>query len=199
MIPTSNKAQYLRRSFLSASSQTFSSLEIVIIDDASDDWSISIINEFVRRDSRFRLEINDKPSRSHSTRAFGVFHSKGQWLLALDCDDELCNQTAEVDYTAAIQHSANMIEHRDLMKQRSGRTFNWCWPSPLVEADNITLVCAFRLGKLNWQLWLRFIERNVYLKAMELIGDRLLVQNSRATDMLHCATMFPFVKKICND
>jgi glycosyltransferase involved in cell wall biosynthesis len=195
MIPTSNKAKYLRRSFMSASIQTLSSFEVVVIDDASNDFSLTIISEFLTRDSRFRLEINDKPLRGHTTRSFGVYHSKGMYLLALDCDDELLNRTAEIDFQTAIQRNSDMVEHHALTIKNDGTVVPFCWPAPIQEADNVTLVRTFLKGQLNWQLWLRFIQRIVYQRAVELIGERLLLQNARATDKLHCAAMFPFVRK----
>jgi glycosyltransferase involved in cell wall biosynthesis len=195
MIPTSNKAKYLRRSFTSASKQTLSSIEILIVEDGSLDFSVEVISDFVMRDSRFRLEMNDKPLRGHTTRSFGVCRSKGVYILPLDCDDELRNRTAELDLQTAIERGANIVEHRAIMIAPDGAVSPFFWPARLQEADNVTLVRYFLRGALNWQLWLRLIERVVYIRGIELIGDRMLLQFGRAVDKLHCGAMFPFVRK----
>jgi hypothetical protein len=147
------------------------------------------------RDDRFRLEINDKPLKGHTTRSFGVYRSKGVYLLSLDCDDELRNRTVELDFETAIKRQANIVEHRAIMIKPNGKVSPWFWPARITEVDNVTLVRSFLRGALNWQLWLRFIERTVYIRGIELIGNRLLMQSGRAVDKLHCGAMFPFVKK----
>jgi glycosyltransferase involved in cell wall biosynthesis len=196
MVPNCNKAKYLQRALTSASEQTLPSVEILLLDDMSNDGPFPIIASFLRRDHRFRLAFNEKPLKGHSTRLMGVVLSKGRFLLSLDSDDELRNQTAEIDLAAALERGSSMVEHRALTVQRDGSVGPFNWPATVKEADNVTLVSLGWLRQLNWQLWLRLIERIVYLRGAEMIGpSRFLMQNARATDLIHCGAMYPFVKK----
>jgi glycosyltransferase involved in cell wall biosynthesis len=196
VVPNFEKARYLARALASAAYQTLTTIEIVIVDDYSRDNSMPVIASFLRRDPRARLVINQKPLKGHTTRALGVLESKGRFLLSLDSDDELFNQTAEIDLLAAQNHYADMVEHRALIVVPNGCIYPWNMPAKITDADNVTLV---RLGmqlRLNWQLWLRLIERIVYFQGIMLVGQsRFLMQNARATDYLHNLAMYPFVHK----
>jgi hypothetical protein len=122
--------------------------------------------------------------------------SRGGFLLSLDSDDELYNQTAEIDLLAAQRCYADMVEHRAVVVMPDGSIYPWPWPARITEADNVTMV---RLGiklAVNWQLWLRLIERVVYFQGMTLVGQRyFFTQNARGTDLLHNVAMYPFVRK----
>lgn len=55
LIPTYKYAQYLPQAIESVLSQSYSDFELIISDDASDDGSAEIANEYARRDDRIRF------------------------------------------------------------------------------------------------------------------------------------------------
>jgi glycosyltransferase involved in cell wall biosynthesis len=59
-IPVYNGAAYLEDCLQSVIAQTYSNIEILLVDDGSTDDSISIIEKFSQKDSRIRLVRNQK-------------------------------------------------------------------------------------------------------------------------------------------
>jgi glycosyltransferase involved in cell wall biosynthesis len=58
-IPTYNGAAYLAACLDSVSAQTFSDIEVVVVDDCPSDQSASIAKSYVQRHSRIRVLVND--------------------------------------------------------------------------------------------------------------------------------------------
>lgn len=87
IMPCHNGSSYIKHSIQSVINQTYKNWELLIIDDASTDSSISIINEF-SSDARIQLLYNDKPTgRPSSPRNYGIMRAKGDYIAFLDCDD----------------------------------------------------------------------------------------------------------------
>ena len=55
IVPIYNVEQYLRKCLDSIKNQTFEDFEVVLVDDGSPDNSASICEEYVSKDSRFKL------------------------------------------------------------------------------------------------------------------------------------------------
>ena len=87
VIPLFNKEQIIEKTLRSVLSQDYDDFEVVVVNDGSTDRSAEIVNRI--DDSRIRLieQENGGPSKARNT---GTKYSKGDWLLFLDADDELC-------------------------------------------------------------------------------------------------------------
>ena len=59
-MPSYNYALYIKQAIESVLNQTYQNWDLIIIDDASTDYSLNIINEYVKKDSRVKLIINEK-------------------------------------------------------------------------------------------------------------------------------------------
>ncbi len=87
VIPVYNKGPHISRSIQSALNQTFSDFEIVIVNDASTDNSLSEIKEF--HDPRIRLyEREESGPGGYAARNLGIDKAAGEWIAFLDADDE---------------------------------------------------------------------------------------------------------------
>lgn len=89
IIPTYNRAKYIKRAVNSVVSQTYSNIEIIIVDDnltGSDD-SIYIHKEIVKLDTRILIVKTDGKVGGGKARNIGVENSSGNYLAFLDDDD----------------------------------------------------------------------------------------------------------------
>lgn len=92
IIPNFNKADYLKETLDSVTSQTYNNWECIIIDDGSTDNSKTIINQYILKDSRFRFysRLNtEKPKGVSSCRNIGIERATGEYIVFLDSDDLL--------------------------------------------------------------------------------------------------------------
>ena len=88
IITSFNSEKYLKESISSVINQTYKNLEIIIVDDGSNDNSKKIINFFKNQDKRIRTILLKKNSGSEAvTRNFGIKKSKGEYISFLDADD----------------------------------------------------------------------------------------------------------------
>jgi glycosyltransferase involved in cell wall biosynthesis len=84
VIPAKNAEATIRETVESALSQTFSDIEIIIVNDDSSDATLEIISKI--DDPRVRVVFCCKGNAAAS-RNLGISHAHGQWIAPLDADD----------------------------------------------------------------------------------------------------------------
>jgi glycosyltransferase involved in cell wall biosynthesis len=84
IIPVYNAEQYITATVQSVLAQTYSNIELLIVNDGSSDRSIEICQEF--QDNRIRIlqQQNRGPS---AARNLGIRHATGEFIAFLDADD----------------------------------------------------------------------------------------------------------------
>ena len=58
IVPVYNAEEYLERCLVSILKQTYKHFEVLLVDDGSDDQSVNIISDFVKKDKRVKLICN---------------------------------------------------------------------------------------------------------------------------------------------
>lgn len=86
IIPVYNVAPYIEECIKSIQEQTYSRLEIIIIDDGSTDDSGEICEEFAKNDGRIQV-IRQKNSGVVTARGRGVERASGKYIVFVDGDD----------------------------------------------------------------------------------------------------------------
>lgn len=85
--PVFNSDKYIKTTIESVICQTYRNWELIIIDDCSSDCTVEIVREYIKRDSRIKLLINESNSGAALTRNRGILASTGRFLSFLDADD----------------------------------------------------------------------------------------------------------------
>ena len=86
IVPVYNIEKYLRRSINSIINQTYSNLEIILVDDGSTDESGKICDEYANIDSRIKV-IHKKNGGQASAINLGLDIAKGDYIGFSDRDD----------------------------------------------------------------------------------------------------------------
>lgn len=102
IVPTRNRRELLPITLCSALRQRGVDLEILIIDDGSDDDTAAVSDALA--DDRLRVIRLDKPSGVSAARNHGVAAARGEWLAFLD-DDDLWAPDKLVRQLAAVHES----------------------------------------------------------------------------------------------
>lgn len=89
LIPVYGAEKYLRRCLDSIIKQDFQDLEVILVNDASLDGSLSIMEEYAAKDSRFRIIQHDRNYGRVKARNTGINAATGTYLVFCDDDDEL--------------------------------------------------------------------------------------------------------------
>lgn len=86
IVPVYNVVQYLDQCVSSLVHQSYSAIEILLIDDGSSDGSAEICDEWSKKDSRVRVFHTENRGVAHA-RNIGLTHAKGNYIGFVDSDD----------------------------------------------------------------------------------------------------------------
>lgn len=86
VIPLYNKEAYIKRTINSVINQTFQNFEIIVVNDASTDNSLSIVRSI--KDKRIKIFNRKRNMGPHFSRNYGIKNAKGKYIAFLDADDE---------------------------------------------------------------------------------------------------------------
>ena len=102
IVPIYDGAKYLPLCLRSIENQTYTNLEIILVDDGSTDGSGKMCDEFAARDSRVKV-IHQFNMGLWSARNAGQAASTGDYLMFPDADDYFHNDTIRLLYEAINQ------------------------------------------------------------------------------------------------
>lgn len=88
IVPVYNAEQYLEKCLASICHQTLKDIEIIAINDGSQDRSLSILQKFAQLDQRITV-FNRENGGVSQARNVGIEHAKGQYVTFVDADDWL--------------------------------------------------------------------------------------------------------------
>ena len=144
IIPTYNRAAYLRHAMASVVAQTFTDWEIVVVDNASQDNTREVVEECKEMPIQYiRHESNRGGAVARNT---GITHSRSEYIAFLDDDDEWLPGKLEAQMNV-FQHSSPQVGavytgHRNVKRETGGTTGIW---RPLKKGDIYE-----ELMKKNW-------------------------------------------------
>lgn len=101
IIPVYKVEPYLRRCVNSVLCQTYSNIEVILVDDGSPDRCGDICDEYALADSRVKVIHKENGGLSDARNA-GIEASGGEWLSFVDSDDFI-----EPAMLAKLYHAAN--------------------------------------------------------------------------------------------
>ncbi|WP_368653166.1 CDP-glycerol glycerophosphotransferase family protein [Ornithinibacillus sp. 4-3] len=96
IIPVYNTVEFLDMSLNSILNQSYNNLEIIIVDDNSNDGSDIKIEEFVEKDKRIKAFHFNTRKGAGAARNYGVSKATGDFVYFLDSDDYLPPKTIEL-------------------------------------------------------------------------------------------------------
>ena len=143
-----NAQQWLSASIGSLISQTMNDWQLICIDDASTDGSLTMLREWEQRDNRIEvIALAENGGQAHA-RNIGLKKAQGDYICFLDADD-----TLSVD---ALQQAVNVFESHEMtdcvlfrvkIVQNGVET-----PHPSQTFEVLTGVEAFNKSIDHWQI-----------------------------------------------
>ncbi len=108
IIPVYNVEEYLCECVDSVLAQTYTSYEIILVDDGSTDSSGSICDSYAWKDGRISV-IHKANEGLSSARNAGLEKASGEYVYFLDSDDYIADNTMESLVEAAEQDSSDVV------------------------------------------------------------------------------------------
>ncbi|OEH92144.1 glycosyltransferase family 2 protein [Bacillus solimangrovi] len=91
IIPIYNVEKYLEECINSVINQTYKNLDIILVNDGSQDKSLEICKQYKKSDTRINL-ISKTNGGLSSARNVGLENARGKYVMFLDSDDYLYNE-----------------------------------------------------------------------------------------------------------
>lgn len=88
IIATRNRSLLLQRAINSAANQTYKNIEIIVVDDCSNDDTNDVLKMLQSQDDRIIYIRNDFQSGANASRNKGIYIANGKFIAGLDDDDE---------------------------------------------------------------------------------------------------------------
>ena len=86
-LPTKNREALLRRAVESVLTQSYKTLELVVVDDGSTDGTPSYLDTVLTADSRVRVIRNETSLGAPLSRNLAIRDARGEFITGLDDDD----------------------------------------------------------------------------------------------------------------
>ena len=103
IIPSFNKEKEILKSVRSIQNQSLKNIEIIIIDDASNDNSKVILNNLINEDHRIRVFSHLKNMGLWRSRLDGFLYSRAKYILHFDMADEFTDNYVLEDSYSLVQ------------------------------------------------------------------------------------------------
>lgn len=108
IIPVYRAEKYLNTCIESVVSQTFTDIEILLVDDGSPDRCPQMCDQWAAKDDRIR--VLHRPNRgAAAARNAGIEAASGQFLLFVDADDRLKQDALQRAYEAQQANDADLV------------------------------------------------------------------------------------------
>ena len=107
IVPVYNLENYIERCLKSIQNQTYSNIEIIVVDDGSIDDSWNVINRIAKEDNRI-IPIHKENGGVSSARMLGLANANGEWIGFVDGDDEIEEDMYEVLINNAFECNADI-------------------------------------------------------------------------------------------
>ena len=200
IVPVYNSEKWLDEMLKSVMNQTYTDLELILVDDGSNDSSYSMCLSYAKEDSRVKVlkRADNYPSGGNGARRYGFEQAKGEYIKWFDSDDVMLpdflqrqveylekNPSTHVvfsrcevrnsDLTEVIRN--NWRELHDYVNLESAKKeylegrLAWPTPSGLWRKEKVALIEPFKEDIKNSQEWLLHLKALIGGLNIETIAD----------------------------
>lgn len=179
IVPVYNVADYIEHCILSILRQTYSNLEILLVDDGSTDGSSELCDKYQQIDSRIKV-IHNRHEGLVKTRKIGAEQSSGKFITIVDGDDWIDVGTCEHMLKLIHDSQADVVDVG--YKKEYGNYYEITQKSiiPGIYDRKDFDSCLFPLlwnqadvhGVVH-TIWGKLYRRDVYIWCQNLVDDRV--------------------------
>lgn len=124
--PAYKVARYIGQAIESVQAQTLTDWEMIIVDDASPDETVQVVQRYLD-DPRIKLLQNEQNMGAGYTRNRALDAAQGEWIAVLDADDWYAPQRLEKLVRFAEEWNAQMVSDFTLFVAEDGTISSCKW------------------------------------------------------------------------
>lgn len=194
-IPTFNRCDLLKRAVDSVRVQTYTNLEIIVVDDCSTDGTKEYLEDVSKRDCRIKFFLKEKNSGACISRNIAIKNASGEFITGLDDDDYFTPNRIELFlkkwecipsdvialFSVNFSNENHMNENNGIqkllffiskrkIKQRDLYFANYVGNQVFTKTENLRDLNGFDKDFKAWQdleMWFRLSEKGSLMKIFE--------------------------------
>lgn len=190
IMPTYKCGRFIAESIKSVQAQTYKNWELIIVDDCSNDGTVTTVLDLKKEDDRISLYQNSANSGAAVTRNTALRYARGRWIAFLDSDDlwEPTKLERQIKFMEENGYAFSYHEYVEIDEQDNELgvyvsgiehiskfdMFACCWPgclSVMYDASKIGLIQINDIKKNNdTAMWLKVIQKADCYLLKECLG-----------------------------
>ena len=191
IISTFNGECFIKPVVRSIQNQDFLDVEIIIVDDFSQDNTIQLIKELMKDDPRIKLISNNKNKGTLYTKTKGVLFAKGKYVMTLDHDNLYSSKfTFSLLYNEAEKNNLDLLGFSSIytsidMKHLNKDQYHNYFQTPIIFQPSIKdriINLKPKNGESETLLYLYLIKTELFIKVINILGKNLLNRNIDSGD-----------------
>lgn len=159
IIPVYGVESYIRQCLESIINQTLKDMEIIVVNDGTEDSSMKIVEEYLD-DKRIKI-INKKNGGLSSARNAGLKEAKGEYIAFIDSDDFIKNTMFEELFQKNNENYdiiySNVIEYDDISQKINNR-------KKMKEIINVNREGVYHYKFCGMEVWNKIYKRDFLLR-----------------------------------
>jgi glycosyltransferase involved in cell wall biosynthesis len=200
-----NQGHCLHRGLRSVQNQSLKNLEIIIIDDCSEDNSVDIIKKYQEEDERIILISHNMNEGEIKSRTDGIRKAKGKYITIIDGDDALIHENILKNSLYIAQKAKlDVVEfHAGFFVNGTMREIIYNYSkiniSNIIYQPELRTKFVFQKNKncflQNRVIWAKLIKKELFEDVLVYLGDDIVDDyNNEAEDTLMLVGIFHLAK-----
>lgn len=190
IVPIYKVQDYLDECVESIINQTYSNIELILVDDGSPDECPNMCDAWAKKDSRIKV-VHKKNGGLSSARNAGIDVANGEYICFVDSDDFICKDALQNLYNRIKDDATVGITSGMIYRYQDGCTSNFkdvwlCSVEKVIPASEFLLETMSQ--KASYTVWNKLYRR-------EVVGNTRFREGRNNEDTLF---MYDLGKKITN-
>lgn len=173
LVPIYNIEPYLRKCIDSIIGQTYTNLEIILVDDGSVDECGTICELYAEQDQRISV-IHKKNEGLVAARKSGLAIAKGEYILNVDGDDWIESDMVERLLSALIQTGSDVAQTGYIEEGGKGKKQIYDFVVEKIDSSSRTRLVESWMEKkpiVDNQIFTKLMQKEIFQKAYECVPD----------------------------
>lgn len=190
IVPVYNAEKYVGKCIESVQAQTYTSWQMILVDDGSIDKSFEVCQRYADSDTRISV-IHQENAGAGAARNTGLAKAKGDYVVFIDSDDYV-----DKDYFALLaKHNEDVVFIDAQAIDENGRVVRREYMSPFRDYSIEDIIRAQMTGKIPWAGWrkavmLKLLNENNIRYTEHKVGEEALY-SFRVLDKARCVAFIP--------
>lgn len=161
IIPVYNGEHYISACLHSLLQQSYADWEAILVNDGSTDHSLSVLQSFAKKDSRFKV-FSQNNQGAAVARDEGIKLVCGEYVTFLDVDDTLVPNCLEV-FVNQFEENVDIMVSAFYIVRRNKKVKKCLKNATLEKVDYLKKVLR---GKYGWELWAKVYRRKLFTEPL---------------------------------